>query len=134
MTGIVRKGDRQMNRKPILAGLLSCAFLLGAAAPALANGWTYTGPHGATVHHWGPAPYPYHPYPYHPCCGYGAGAVAAGAVAGLATGLAIGAATHPVPPPVYVAPAPVVVAPAPVVVVPPPRPVYVAPGAYYYVP
>lgn len=117
-----------MDRKPLLTGLLGCALLLGAASPALANGWVYTGPHGAVVQHWGPGP-------YHPCCGYSGGAVAAGAVAGLATGVAIGAAAHPAPPPqVYVAPAPVVVAPPPVVVAPPPRPVYAVPGAYYYVP
>lgn len=116
-----------MNRKPLLASLLGCTLLLGATAPAMANGWTYYGPHGGSVTHWGPGP-------YHSCCAYGAGAVAAGAIVGLATGLAI-ATAHPVPPPpVYVAPVPVVVAPAPVVITAPPRPIYVAPGAYYYAP
>jgi hypothetical protein len=84
----------------------------GIAMPANARGWTYTGPHGATVTHWGGPRGGY--WGRGPCCFGG------GVVAGLAVGTAVGAAVaRPVVPP------PVVYAPPPVVY---------APGGYYYVP
>jgi len=101
-----------MLRKIMVPSLVVAGTAMAAASPAYARGWTYTGPHGATVTHWGGRP--------GPCCF--AGGVAAGAVAGLAIGTAVGvaAAARPVVPPpvVYSAPPPVVY----------------APGGYYYVP
>lgn len=108
-----------MTHKTILAGFTSCALLLAGLSPAMAAGWSYTGPHGGSVTRWG-APPPPHYYHY----GYSSGAVAAAGVVGLATGLAIGATTQPPPPP------PVIVAPPP-----PPLTVYVTPApGYYYAP
>jgi len=109
-----------MIRKLMLSAVVVGGMGLYAASPASARGWTYTGPHGATVTHWGWGHGPHWGWGPGPhwgpgrCC-YGAG-VAAGAVAGLAVGTAVGlaAAAHP----------PVVYAPPPVVY---------APG-YYYVP
>lgn len=113
-----------MLRKLALISLLIAGTAAAAVSPAYARDWTYTGPHGATVTHWGWGPGPRHWGPG-PCC-YG-GRVAVGAVAGLAVGTAVGvaAAARPVPPPVVYAPPPVVYAAPPVVY---------APGGYYYVP
>jgi hypothetical protein len=103
-----------MLRKLVLTSLLVAGAAAAAVSPADARGWTYTGPHGATITHWGSGP----------CCYRGG--VAVGAIAGFAVGTAVGvaAAARPVlPPPVVYAPPPVVYAP----------PVIYAPGAYYYV-
>lgn len=107
-----------MNRKFLTTSILAVGTAMATIAPAYAGGWSYTGPHGAYVTHWGPGPY------HGPCC-YG-GRVAAGAIAGLAVGTAVGVAvaSHPA----YVAP-PVVYAPPPVVYVAP-APVVYAPGYY----
>jgi hypothetical protein len=107
-----------MIRRITLTSLVAAATAMAAIAPAYAGTWTYTGPHGAVVNHWGPGP---HYWGSGPCC-YG-GAVAAGAIAGLAVGTVVGAAAASRP--VYVAPPPVVYAPPPVVY---------APGPYYYAP
>jgi hypothetical protein len=102
-----------MLRKIMVTSLVVAGLPTAAASPAYARGWTFTGPHGATISHWGPGPH------WGPCC-FGGG-VAAGAVAGLAVGTAVGVAATARP----VVPPPVVYA-APPVVYPPP--------GYYYVP
>jgi len=94
-----------MIRKLMLSSVVAAGLGMAAVSPARAGGWTYTGPHGAWVTHWGWGHGPH--WGPGPCC-YGAG-VAAGAIAGLAVGTAVGvAAAHP--PAVY-APPPVVYAP-----------------------
>ena len=75
-------------RKLALTSLLLAGTATVAGSPAYAREWTYTGPHGRTVTHWGWGPGPH--WGPGPCC-YGAG-VAAGAVAGLAVGTAVGVA------------------------------------------
>ena len=106
-------------------GIVLIATTGTAASPAVAGGWSYTGPQGrtATFNHWGGPNNWGHPG----CCH---GGVAAGAVAGLAVGTAVGVAAASRP--VYGAP-PVVYAPPPVVYTPPPV-LYAPPGGYYYIP
>lgn len=102
-----------MIRNTLIATLWAAGMAM-SVSPAHANGWAYTGPHGATVTHWGAGPHYWGPGP---CC-YGRGVVA-GTVAGIAVGTAVGIAAAR---PTYVVPPPVVYAPAPAY----------PPGYYYY--